>query len=603
MACPTDLITTDKSIPSGLGLYANGLPGVTLSLFDDLTKDEQEDYLEFWDDIYQRSWDNFASDVQTLLADKFHIDLKLVSRETSKFLSTVNDATDSAGVTIEFTRPKYGRLHVNTVDVFLEKSQMSVTRKAIGIGGGFDFVNISFANGYYFGSDLTAGGAVIIRSTDGLTWETVATFPGATDIPSKIVYGNGIFLGTSIEGSFTSEDGETWTFTAVTGLDATSLIFGNDIFVCRNAATTVKYSEDGLTWTSVTTPSQTWNKTIFADGKFVAINTTTVYSSLDLQLWEEVDLSSQALGSLSRIAHNNGIFVIVDQGGGIHRSPDAVAWSFDSAYEGVVWANVVAGNGVFLAVASSTVDEAYNLISTDGKDWAEVVGYIKSSAANSISFGNNVFVASEHSSDGEIASVINLIDEISDFGTIIIYEDDEDGDLLGTYTFDTTTRGKITVPIHADFDADKIFVSITPNGYFRKSENRYFTTDHPGSDKLSCSFPCGYGEGAVTQVNGGGVSVTFNVYCSIEKVVCDNINLFKRAFWYRIGVELMIERRLSDRFNRWTTLTTERAEELMTIYQGEYDKHLKNSVKSLSMREDPICFQCGSIVDASTVLP
>lgn len=117
MSCPGRLITPDKSIPSGLGLYANGLPGVTLSLFDDLTKDEQEDYLEFWDDIYQRAWDNFVSDVQTLLADKFHIDLKLVSRETSKYQSGLNEASSLAGVLIEFPLSRYSRFHLVSISV------------------------------------------------------------------------------------------------------------------------------------------------------------------------------------------------------------------------------------------------------------------------------------------------------------------------------------------------------------------------------------------------------------------------------------------------------------------------------------------------------
>lgn len=317
MACPTDLITTDKSIPSRLGLYANGLPGVTLSLFDDLTKDEQEDYLEFWDDIYQRSWDNFVSDVQTLLADKFHIDLKLISRETSKYQAGLNEASGLAGVLIEFPLSRYSRFHLVSISV---KSNAAV--------------------------DTSPG----------------AAFP--------------------------------------------------------------------------------------------------------------------------------------------------------------------------------------------------------------------------------------------------IY-DDEDGNLIDT-VYGELVAGLNEVPVDQDFDTqtDKIFVAFDPEEVsLKKTENRYFDTDEISSDKLSCSFPCGYGEGSVRQINGGGVNVKFNIYCSIAKVICENINLFKMAFWYRIGVELMIERRLTDRMGRFVNMTEERAVELMTIYQGEYDKHLKNSVKSLNMREDPVCFQCGSIVDASTVLP
>src|SRR5689334_9225772 len=45
-------ITPSKETPSRSGLYANLLPGVTLQLLDDLTKDEEEDFEEFWLDIY-----------------------------------------------------------------------------------------------------------------------------------------------------------------------------------------------------------------------------------------------------------------------------------------------------------------------------------------------------------------------------------------------------------------------------------------------------------------------------------------------------------------------------------------------------------------------
>src|SRR5947209_8183227 len=94
MGCLDGIVTTDKTIPSRGGLYANLLPGVTLSLLDELAKDEQEDYLEFWDDIYSRGKVNFINDIQIQLADRFHIDQKLVSRETSQFDVSVNTATN-----------------------------------------------------------------------------------------------------------------------------------------------------------------------------------------------------------------------------------------------------------------------------------------------------------------------------------------------------------------------------------------------------------------------------------------------------------------------------------------------------------------------------
>lgn len=317
MGCQDNLITTDRSVTSGTGLYAVDLPGVTLRLFDDLTKDEQEDYAEFWTRIYERAWLNFSNEVQTLLADKFHIDLKLVSRETSKFQSDTNTNSGLAGVLIEVDLPRYARFHVVSVGVKAAASLAS---------------------------------------------------PGA------------------------------------------------DFF----------------------------------------------------------------------------------------------------------------------------------------------------------------------------------------------FYDDRDGNLLETVS-EELEEGQNEIFINQSFDpqTDKLFIAFDPaQASLKKTENRYFADDEVSLDKLSCTFPCVYGEGSVQQVNGGGLNVKFNVFCSIEKVICDNINLFKLAFWYRIGVELMIERILTDKLNRFTAIPTiERADQLMKMYQGEYDKFLKNSVRNLSLSEDPICFICKSAVDKSTVLP
>jgi hypothetical protein len=314
MSCHSNLITPDKGTPGRLALYANQLPGITLALLTDLTKDEQADYLEFWDEIYERAWSNFIQDVQTLLADKFHIDLKLVSRETSKFTSDTNSNTGLAGILIEFEMPKYARIHI-----------------------------VSFG-----------------------------------------------------------------------------------------------------------------------------VDSNQIYASPGVPFY---------------------------------------------VYEG------------------------------------------------------------------------------------------QAGRLLDTITSELT-EDLNTVNVDTDYEVeDELFVAFDPAVIdLKETENRYFD-GCTGLDKLSCTIPFNDGQASVHQINGGGLNVKFNIHCSIEKFVCENINLFKQAFWYRIGVELMIERLLSDRFNRWTTLTTERAEELMKVYQSEYDVKIKNSVRNLKITEDTTCFICKSFVSRSTQLP
>lgn len=314
--CWSNYITPSIDTPSRSGLYANGLPGVTLNLLDELTKDEQADFEEFWDYIYNLARVNFTNDIQTKLADKFHLDLKLVSRETSKFNSE-NTNSGLAGVTLDYSLPKYARVQILSVGV----------------------------------------------------------------------------------------------------------------------------------------------------------NSLEQYASPEF--------------------------------------------------------------------------------------------------------------------------------------TFYVYEDDANGELLLTQTSEVN-EGKNTIDVYQDFEADKLFIAYDADEYRLKStENKYYA-DCNSFDKLSCTFPCYHFGGytaSVQQINGGGLNVKFVIHCSIDKFICENLNIFKTALWHRIGLELMMERILSDKFNRFTTLTKERAEDLLIFYNDEYLKHADNSVRNLKIQEDNICFECKSTVSARTLLP
>lgn len=318
MSCFDDFITIGKSFPSRSGLYATNLPGVTLALFDDLAKDEQEDYIECWNDIYSNAQANFIADVQAKLSDKFHLDLKLVSRETSIFTKAENTFDGLAGVKLAYSMPKYARLQVLTIEVFALES---------------------------------------------------------------------------------------------------------------------------------------------------------------------------------------------------YASPEFV---------------------------------------------------------------------------------------------VRIYDTDENGELLWEKSVEITA-GRNIIDVFQDFEADALYITYSAADYrLYTSENRYYANcDYFGVfDKLACFFPvCTGSSASVTQVNGGGLNAKFVIYCSIEKFICENLNLFKKALLSKIGVELLRERVLSDRFNRFTTLTTDRATELMKFYQDEYDKDLMNSTSNLRIQEDMICFECKSIVSSTNLLP
>jgi hypothetical protein len=116
-------------------------------------------------------------------------------------------------------------------------------------------------------------------------------------------------------------------------------------------------------------------------------------------------------------------------------------------------------------------------------------------------------------------------------------------------------------------------------------------------------WPCLGGEGSVTQINGGGLNVKYTVVCSVEKYVCENINFFKTALWYRIGLELMIERRMGNNLNQFTTMIQERADELQNFYNAQYQQELTNAVDPVNIGEDPFCFNCKGVVSSRSLLP
>lgn len=169
------------------------------------------------------------------------------------------------------------------------------------------------------------------------------------------------------------------------------------------------------------------------------------------------------------------------------------------------------------------------------------------------------------------------------------FEDDADGDLLHTVS-DSLAVGRNTINVDRDFEVDKIFIAYDPESF-----DLYQTKHRDYRYENTC--------GTVKHVNGGGLNVKYVISCSIEKFVCENLNLFAQAFWYKIGQELVIERRFGEELSKFTTMTIERAEELSEFYQAQYSQALGNAIDSHKIYEDPTCFNCKSSVYSITSLP
>lgn len=100
-----------------------------------------------------------------------------------------------------------------------------------------------------------------------------------------------------------------------------------------------------------------------------------------------------------------------------------------------------------------------------------------------------------------------------------------------------------------------------------------------------------------------GLSVTFNLECSVSNFVCQRIDNFKDAFLYKLGVEFCNERIYSDRINRYTLMDREDAETLRTEFQDQYVLLIDAALKDLKIDETDECFECNKAVNYKMHLP
>lgn len=121
--CFDDYITiSEATAESRSGYYATDLPGIDRDLLDGIARNQDvspaDDADNIWETIYKRAKNNLVSDVSKNLQDKFFLDLKIISRETSVITDTLNTGSSLAGVTLEFNLPKYAKLHIISIGVY-----------------------------------------------------------------------------------------------------------------------------------------------------------------------------------------------------------------------------------------------------------------------------------------------------------------------------------------------------------------------------------------------------------------------------------------------------------------------------------------------------
>ncbi len=218
----------------------------------------------------------------------------------------------------------------------------------------------------------------LIYTDDGYAWTTVTGLPTTF---ASVVYGNGLFVATSIATTnniYTSTDGVTWT-TRTAALPASAnwnaLGFGNGVFVTHaTTAANAARSTDGITWTAATT-ALTHNcdrgcKIEYGNGVFVyaGITNGAAATSTDGTSWTARTYTAFDIGASGGLVFGSGLFVKIGD--------DSSGVSVRTSSDGVTWTNRTAGpsqgggivyhNGRFYAGRYGGGGQA---TSTDGITW------------------------------------------------------------------------------------------------------------------------------------------------------------------------------------------------------------------------------------------
>jgi hypothetical protein len=92
-----------------------------------------------------------------------------------------------------------------------------------------------------------------------------------------------------------------------------------------------------------------------------------------------------------------------------------------------------------------------------------------------------------------------------------------------------------------------------------------------------------------------GFSPIFTIGCSWDGLICQNKNIFSRALWYLLGIEVLTEVIYSTKLNQFTTVNLQKANDLRTEYQVEYMKALDQICAGMNLDCD-CCLECSGSV-------
>lgn len=162
-----------------------------------------------------------------------------------------------------------------------------------------------------------------------------------------------------------------------------------------------------------------------------------------------------------------------------------------------------------------------------------------------------------------------------------------DGAILLNSQFNGDGNDVQTVVISEDFYYPEIIVSVSVGNttfYEDTFEPIYF-----GGGNIKSGI---YSGGVFTESSYNyGVNINYGQRCSLDNFVCDSRDTMALPLWYLLGSELMLERMVSERINKWT-VDRKQAEELKAYYDAESEKALQQAVSGICINPYDCCLEC-----------
>jgi hypothetical protein len=188
-----------------------------------------------------------------------------------------------------------------------------------------------------------SGAAVILTSTDGVTWTLRTSDTGGEGL-SGAGYGAGVYVAVGTRGRImTSPDAATWTRrSAPTTQDLNGVAYGNGRFVAVGRSSAVLTALDGINWAAQPAGLGEARAITFFGGEFLAATSTGIWASPDGAAWSQRSDMRFSWSSSSGIAAGNGTVVAA---GGDPQRLDMNSAAVLTSTDGLTWTNVAVAYG------------------------------------------------------------------------------------------------------------------------------------------------------------------------------------------------------------------------------------------------------------------